>query len=119
MATEMTRVAQAEASASGGEAGGVDRHLARLLDRLAGREDPLVTLGAQLACRVKSRGHICADLAELAGRGLAEIGAEGPGAAPPLTEWCAALRGSPVVGRPGEYAPLILDEAGRLYLYRS
>ena len=38
--------------------------------------------------------------------------------APPVATWCDALRRSPVVGRPGEYAPLVLDEAGRLYLYR-
>jgi exodeoxyribonuclease V alpha subunit len=35
-----------------------------------------------------------------------------------LDEWIARLRGSPVVGRPGEFRPLILDDEGRLYLYR-
>jgi exodeoxyribonuclease V alpha subunit len=38
--------------------------------------------------------------------------------APPLAVWVETLRKCPAVGRPGEFAPLVLDEAGRLYLYR-
>jgi exodeoxyribonuclease V alpha subunit len=51
-------------------------------------------------------------------RTLGEVGENGPMIAPPLADWRTALRQSPVVGRPGDYAPLILDDAGRLYLYR-
>ena len=32
--------------------------------------------------------------------------------------WRSILRDSPVVGKPGEYKPLILDHRGRLYLFR-
>ncbi|MBK5968551.1 MULTISPECIES: exodeoxyribonuclease V subunit alpha [Thiorhodovibrio] len=39
-------------------------------------------------------------------------------AAPPLEEWLACLRAAPLIGRPGERKPLILDDAGRLYLAR-
>jgi len=98
--------------------GGLDAHLARLLGRLAGREDPLLDPSVRLVCRLTGQGHICANLAELAGNPLADPGEDQPMIAPPLAEWCDALRRSPVVGRPGEYAPLVLDEAGRLYLYR-
>jgi exodeoxyribonuclease V alpha subunit len=98
--------------------GGLDAHLARLLGRLAGGEDPLLAPSVRLVCRLTGQGHICANLAELAGKPLAEPGEDQPMIAPPLAEWCGALRRSPVVGRPGEYAPLVLDEAGRLYLYR-
>ena len=37
---------------------------------------------------------------------------------PSLGEWTAALRSAPVVGRPADFAPLILDDHGRLYLHR-
>ena len=57
-------------------------------------------------------------LADAAGEPLAALGEVEPGLAPPLPVWCEALRRHQVVGRPGDYAPLILDEAGRLYLYR-
>ena len=94
--------------------GGLDAHLARLLGRLAGREDPLLDPSVRLVCRLTGQGHICANLAELAGKPLAEPGEDQPMIAPPLAEWCDALRQSPVVGRPREYAPLVLDEAGAL-----
>lgn len=98
--------------------GGLEAHLACLLVRLAGREDPLLAPSVRLVCRLTGQGHICANLAELAGKPLAEPGDNEPMIAPPLAEWRDALRRSPVVGRPGEYAPLVLDESGRLYLYR-
>ena len=100
------------------ETGGLDAHMARLLSRLAGSEDPLLALATRLVCRATSQGHICVSLADAAGQPLAALGEVEPGLAPPLPVWCEALRRHQVVGRPGDYAPLILDEAGRLYLYR-
>jgi exodeoxyribonuclease V alpha subunit len=100
------------------ETGGLDVHLARLLARLDGGEDVLLTLAARLVARATIQGHICASLAEAAGQPLATLGEARPGSTPPLAVWCEALRRSPVVGRPGDYAPLVLDENGRLYLYR-
>jgi len=100
------------------ETGGLDAHMARLLSRLAGSEDPLLTLATRLACRAAGQGDICVNLAEAAGQPLAVLGEGEPGLAPPLALWCEALRQHRVVGRPGEYAPLVLDAAGRLYLYR-
>ena len=109
---------QTQETSYGDDTGGLDAHLARLLGRLAGRENPLHALSVRLVCRLTSQGHICANLAELAGRPLGEVGENEPVIAPPFADWCEALRQSPGVGRPGDYAPLILDEAGRLYLYR-
>src|SRR5512136_2643873 len=111
---------QAEARKMPGlaETGGLDAHLARLLTRLAEHEDPLLTLAARLVCGATSQGHICVSLADTGGEPLAALGEAEPGLAPPLSVWCEALRRQTVVGRPGDYAPLILDEAGRLYLYR-
>src|SRR5262249_38143775 len=37
---------------------------------------------------------------------------------PELAAWTAALRSTPVVGGPGDDTPLVLDQAGRLYLRR-
>jgi exodeoxyribonuclease V alpha subunit len=98
--------------------GGLDAHLASLLVRLAGREDPLLDPSVRLVCLLTGQGHICVNLGEWAGKPLAEDDEDEPMIAPPVATWCDALRKSPVVGRPGEYAPLVLDEAGRLYLYR-
>ncbi len=100
------------------ETGGLDAHLARLLTRLAGGEDFLLTLAARLVARATIQGHICASLAEAAGQPLATLGEARPGSAPSLGAWCEALRRSRVVGRPGDFAPLVLDDSGRLYLYR-
>jgi exodeoxyribonuclease V alpha subunit len=100
------------------ENGGLGAHLARLLTRLAGHEDPLLALAARLVCGATSQGHICVSLADAAGEPLATLGEAEPGLAPSLSVWCEALRRQKVVGRPGDPAPLILDEAGRLYLYR-
>lgn len=51
------------------------------------------------------QGNICIDLADV-------FGSDGVDAA------SAALRASQSVGRPGDYRPLVLDSANRLYLYR-
>jgi exodeoxyribonuclease V alpha subunit len=60
---------------------------------------------------------VCLDLNELAGASLfADVGA--PWTAPPLESWTTTLLDSSVVGRPGDFRPLVLDDDGRLYLYR-
>lgn len=51
------------------------------------------------------QGNICIDLADV-------FGCDGVDAA------SAALRASKSVGQPGDYCPLVLDAANRLYLYR-
>ena len=38
--------------------------------------------------------------------------------APDLSGWVSVLRKSKVVGEPGDFRPLVLDQASRLYLYR-
>ena len=56
---------------------------------------------AQLVSAWRGAGHTCVPLAELSPIGIA-----------------TALRASPVVGTVGEFKPLILDTADRLYLHR-
>jgi exodeoxyribonuclease V alpha subunit len=100
----------------------LDLHFSGFIARLAGTESPpavlAVVLGACLASQWTSNGHVCVSLPEVAGRRLFELPDAEPLFAPRLDDWVAALRASPMVGKPGEYRPLILDEHGHLYLFR-
>jgi exodeoxyribonuclease V alpha subunit len=100
------------------DTGGLDAHLARLLARLNGDADPLLRLAVRLVSSATSQGHVCVNLADAAGGVMAATDEAALEPVPPLSVWCEALRRHAVVGRPGDYAPLILDDAGRLYLYR-
>lgn len=96
----------------------LDAHFARLLARLDPAMSPAACLGAALASRAVREGHVCLDLAQFAGLQLGSVDAGVELEAPALDDWLEALRASAVVGGPGEFRPLVLDEAGRLYLYR-
>lgn len=92
----------------------VDLHFGRLMARLAGSERPELALAAALASRATGEGDVCVRLADFAGRSV-------PGfelTAPALDDWTGLLREHTVVGAPGDFRPLVLDDAGRLYLYR-
>jgi exodeoxyribonuclease V alpha subunit len=95
----------------------IDLHFARFITQLAGSTRPEVTLAAALLSRFSREGHTCLDLNEsVAGLG----GKDAPGTdLPTPAAMIAIVRSCPVVGSPGDYRPLILDGAGRLYLYRS
>ena len=96
----------------------LDCHFARLLCRLDGSDSPEVALAAALASNSSGQGHVCLQLPELAGQTLYTPVGEALLQLPRLPSWREALSKSPVVGRPGDYAPLILDQRGRLYLHR-
>jgi exodeoxyribonuclease V alpha subunit len=101
----------------------LDVHFARFVGRLAGSETPELVLAAALVSHRIGGGQPCADLAALAGRvvlpGLDDDPDGGePIVAPLLAPWTAALRATNVVGAPGDDRPLVLDQAGRLYLHR-
>lgn len=94
----------------------LDRHFSALMGRLSDAPNPTVNLAAALAVQTRRMGHVCLDLPAIAGRPP-----EAASKAPPLPDldaWRAALVGSGVVGRPGDFMPLILDKADRLYLHR-
>ncbi len=97
----------------------LNRHFAAFILRISGSEEVELALAAALASRSSEQGHICLDLAQIAGVPL-----ENPetGAAilevPSFATWRSILENSPAVGRGGEFKPLILDAAGRLYLHR-
>ncbi len=75
---------------------------------------------AALASNAVSRGHICASLSDWAGKPVEHpqrLCTQGQ-RYPDLLEWIDRLKAAPVVGAPGEFKPLILDEKHRLYLQR-
>ena len=113
----MTLVVQLAALRDAGHLTDLDIHLADLLARLSGGDDPGLRLAAALVSHRTGEGHVCADLAASAGRPLVEGVADAP-VAPEIGAWTAALRATSVVGSDGDDAPLVLDDAGRLYLRR-
>ena len=98
----------------------LDVQFARFIARTARDDSPELVLAAALVSRQVDRGHVCADLAELAGRVVLPADDDDPETAPPiiapsLARWRAALEASAAVG---EGRPLVIDGAGRLYLDR-
>lgn len=93
-----------------------DRHFARFLEELGGRRSAEIALAAAMASSLTRQGHVCADLRGLGGMSLDQ--APDFGSFPEYHKWTAELSGSRVVGAEGDFKPLILDGAGRLYLYR-
>jgi exodeoxyribonuclease V alpha subunit len=97
----------------------LDYHFGAFMTRLSGRHDPELFLAAALVSKATGQGHVCFDLSSMAEKVL--IGEENGTAAihcPRLDDWRAKIDAAPVVGAPGEYRPLILDDKHRLYLYR-
>ncbi|MBE2294858.1 MAG: exodeoxyribonuclease V subunit alpha [Phycisphaerales bacterium] len=100
----------------------LDIHFARFINRLAGDGSPELAWAAALASHATGQGDICVNLPQWLRRTLGSAGRDGveppPFMPPPIHDWLNTLRASPVVGRPGERRPLVLDRRGRLYLYR-
>src|SRR5437899_7845534 len=93
----------------------IDQHFAALMNRLAKVSSPELELAAKLVSNFRERGDVCVALRAITASDASKIG--GPDI-PPLHSWVRKLRASGVVGKPGEFAPLILDENERLYLQR-
>ena len=90
-------------------------HFSRFIARLAESEDPLLSFAARLAAEAVRNGHVCLDLAQTNRFSLIDD-APAPLEAPDLQTWIEALQKTTVVGKDGDYCPLILDQT-RLYLY--
>jgi exodeoxyribonuclease V alpha subunit len=97
----------------------LDIHFASFVTRFARGNVPELSLAAALVSSFTRQGHICLDLYSVGGKQLLE-GEDGrePVVCPELNDWCGKLRKTAVVGNPGEYQPLILDDRSRLYLFR-
>jgi exodeoxyribonuclease V alpha subunit len=96
-----------------------DIHFGGFITDLCGKDDPDVFLGAALTSHVTGNGDVCLDLASMAEKVLVEKqNGYAPIVCPQLSVWRHKLLATPVVGRPGEFRPLVLDQRDRLYLYR-
>jgi exodeoxyribonuclease V alpha subunit len=98
----------------------IDRRFADMIARLSGVAAPELWLAAALASNTVQNGHVCVDLRSAAGTplGTGERPGECGPVCPPWPAWADLLRATSAVGAPGDFRPLILDPAGRLYLYR-
>lgn len=94
----------------------LDMQFARLMERLAGGNQPQLVLAAALVSNATGRGHVCLDLGRAWERQVQGMG--GASLCTSARHWGETLRRCSVVGSPGQYRPLILDDAGRLYLFR-
>jgi len=97
----------------------LDIHFSSFISRLVGGHVPELSLAAALVSSYTRQGHVCLDLSSVEGKELlkGENGID-PVVCPELNTWCKQLRKTGVVGNPGEYKPLILDDRSRLYLFR-
>jgi len=98
----------------------IDIHFARLMRRLSEQNSPYLYLAAAFAIKATGEGHVCFDLTGIAGRPCQSEAFDGGDSfmLPQVDQWRKMLLSSKVVGRPGEYTPLVLDDKFRLYLYR-
>lgn len=94
-------------------------HFSRFIAAFADTDDTDVLLAAALVSHATANGDVCLDLGQVAGTEF-DAPPDGQSAVvyPEYTVWKDKLSKSSAVGRPGDYKPLILDRAGRLYLYR-
>lgn len=91
-------------------------HITETLMRLADNPSPELDIALRMAGQGLEEGHVCLNLRELAsGNRTSPEGRQLP--VPDLQQWRTSLKNSGVVGRPGEYAPLILD-SDLLYFHR-
>lgn len=102
----------------------LDRQFAVFMNRQAGGRSMEVAAASLLVSRFASEGSVCIDINNIAGRKLDEIiepeeDRDIPDIKlPSKTKWIKALLESRVAGRPGAFCPMIVDNTGRLYLYR-
>ena len=97
----------------------IDWQFAGLMARLAGNSTE-VNLAAALVSYHRRLGNICVDLEEYEVKPPpVELAVQlGFDAWPDQSILLQGLKGAAVVGEPGEFKPLILDEQNRLYLHR-
>jgi exodeoxyribonuclease V alpha subunit len=93
----------------------IDQHFATLMNRLAKIPSAELELAAKLVSNFRARGDVCVPLREVTATEAEKMGGT---EVPALKDWVNKLRSSGVVGDPGKFAPLILDQSDRLYFQR-
>lgn len=98
----------------------LDHYFADFIMRLDTAPCQELWLAAALVSAESGQGHTCLDLSTAEGREVVPfVKSSSVQRAPEADRWVKVLSGCSTVGRPGEYKPLVMDDAGRLYLYRS
>jgi exodeoxyribonuclease V alpha subunit len=93
----------------------LDKRFARFIAELNGTDNPSLFLASALVSYAASEGHICLDLSLWASK---EVQLDDKTLkCPELATWIKDLNNASVIGAPGEFKPLILDQR-RLYLHR-
>ncbi len=97
-----------------------DLRLGGFMSSLAPEENAqAVQLASALVSRQMREGHVCVHLNEFAGGSLPSAGVQEEQARfPELPVWLRALKNTACVGAPGDFQPMILDNANRLYFQR-
>lgn len=96
----------------------IDMHFALFMGGLSEKEDISLIIASALVSKLTREGDICLDLEQYADQPLLKRDDGRDILCPPLKEWLEALKAADVVGKPGEFKPLIIDGGNRLYLYR-
>jgi len=94
----------------------LDRHFADFIASISDAASPHLHLAAALASNAVGSGNVCLNLSDIADRTIRVDNA--PLRMPPLNELLDSLRRTTCISAPGTFAPLVLDQRGRLYLYR-
>ena len=98
----------------------LDHHFADFITRVERQPCQGLWLAAALVSAVSCRGHVCLDLSTAEEYVVMPSGGDGESLRVPAADgWREQLSACDTVGCPGEYTPLVLDHAGRLYLHRS
>lgn len=98
----------------------LDIHFADFINRIDINPCDQLWLAAALASSASGNGHTCFDMASASGWGVASaVAYPAKQAVPDYQSWRTALLPCDTIGKEGDYTPLILDRAGRLYLHRS
>jgi exodeoxyribonuclease V alpha subunit len=98
----------------------LDTHFADFIVRIDRHPGDELWWGAALASHFAGRGHTCVSLIDALVGASALPPVQTPRKLPPsdIGHWRESLELCDTVGAPGEYTPLVLDPAGRLYLHR-
>ena len=97
----------------------IDFHFAKMMAEISGSDDFSFLLATCLVSHATANKNVCLYLPDVSGRLIARTeDTKGEVFAPDLDQWLKTLRANPVVGHPGEFKPLVLDDKNRLYLYR-
>ena len=90
----------------------IDIHFAKLITAIDGKNDRDIFLGAGLVSSITGEGNICLNLSTEAEKMVKEAQTfKNSVVYPRLSVWRKKLQASAAVGKPGDFAPLILDDS--------